>query len=114
MVKYYLVINEAVEKPYLIGRFTEVITVDGKRQLSVTLYHQNLAEGDSILVTLAKFQKENSITKIAIKDSTNKTIYESTNYTRLNSCAATLHNMTDPGDDFTGMEYAIGAESDLT
>jgi len=113
MVKYYLVINDNAEKSYLIGRFNEMILPDMKRQLSVTLYHEDSLNGDSILVDLAVYQAENSLTKIAIKDANDKTIYESTNYSRLNSCTASLHNITDPEDDFTGMEYTIGAEASI-
>lgn len=113
MLNFYLIINDNVEKPFLIGRFSEMITGNRTRQLSVTIYENDHKKGDSILLELSGYCAENSVSKIAILDANNKTIYESTNYSQANTCMASLHNIGADGEDYSGMEYSMTMEAPL-
>ena len=112
MVKYYLSINDNVEKTYLIGRFMEaVIAPEGvkKRQLHITLHTEAYTEGDSILIELADFYPENSIQKLTVLDETKENIvYQSVNYNHITNLSGTLQNLEGSGEDGRrGMEYSV-------
>jgi len=113
MVNFYLVINDNAGNPYLIGRFSEMITGNKTRQLSITIYESDYQKGDSILVDLSSFYAENSISKIAVLDANNKEVYVSTNYSEVMTCMATLHNIADDNGEYSGMEYSITLEAPL-
>lgn len=116
MTNYYLAINHDSNHTYLIGRFMETILVQNEkkiRQLHISLHPNSDQDGDSMLISLADFYAEDSITDMTVLGEDKVTvIYNSTNYNKVNSLAANLQNFAGSGEDsYQGMEYSITLES---